>query len=373
MAGPVHLFWLVAAVAMKDQSAHPKQHTPRTKTRADQGRRTEEPTAATHALATGAHGAAWPPGQMCAAPAQLELPAGMVRWAQRGRQHMGAPPKAQAPAAGQYPAALVLRGRAPTGTSDQEEVAHYYRKMIVRPLTSAGYAVDAFIHTYLRVDGFAALAPVVLTTMPEEGSSNLQMSVASMLAFVDFCRSHRVKYDVVVLTRLDLRLKLPLLELPGYQADAINFVFRESWGVWRKVGWPSVHLAWDRSRRVGDAIHVIPGSQLVCFLLGLTHYANHPIHYAKNPREQLHYLYEAVARFTGRIAFLVNGSYDSNPAKGMLNPVYDIIPRSHHAYNSSLCRTLADFKYDAQSDSHCCANPAAGYCCPNSVLSCPNL
>ena len=33
------------------------------------------------------------------------------------------------------------------------------------------------------------------------------MSVASMLAFVDFCRSHRVKYDVVVLTRLDLRLK----------------------------------------------------------------------------------------------------------------------------------------------------------------------
>ena len=238
--------------------------------------------------------------------------------------------------------------------------------MIVRPLTSAGYDVDAFIHSYSRVDGLAALAPVVLTVMPAQNSSNLQMSVASMLAFVDFCRSQRVQYDVVVLTRLDLRLKQPLLELPGYRADAINFVFHESWGMWRKAGWPSVHSAWGgiRKRRVGDAIHVIPGSQLVCFLLGLIYYANHP-------REQLHYLYDAVTRFTDRLAFLVNGSYDSDPAKGMLNPVYDIIPRNHHAYNSSICQRLADFKYDARSDSHCCANPKAGYCCPNSVLSCP--
>lgn len=309
---------------------------------------------------------AWPPGQACAA-SRLALPVEMAEWIRRGLWH-ATPGNVSRPQLERQPlprkAALVLRGRAPP-LSDQQEVALYYKHMVLRPLHLAGFAVDTFVTSYELVDGFASLSPITLNIMHEDGSSNLAMTVASMVAFYDYCASRRVSHDFIVLTRMDLRFKQPLVELPGLRWNGINFAFRESSGEWRKRGWTSVHQAWDDDRRVSDTVHAFAGDLLTCFLLGLAFYAVHP-------DEQLHYLYGAVERFAppGRMSFMVNGSYDSDPAKGMLNPVYDIVPRYRQRYDGSLCRKLADFAYDAHSDSFCCANPPSGYCCPNSRKSC---
>ena len=63
-----------------------------------------------------------------------------------------------------------------------------------------------------------------------------------------------------------------------------------------------------------------------------------------------------------QVGWLVDGCYNSNPQGGLRNPVYDIVPRLQ-CYDTSICRTLADFKDE------CCPTPT--YCCPNSLRTCP--
>ena len=62
------------------------------------------------------------------------------------------------------------------------------------------------------------------------------------------------------------------------------------------------------------------------------------------------------------------GCYDSDPQKGLRNPVYDIIPRNLR-YNNSICRDLTEFEYEAELDQYCCQSER--YCCPTSLKRCP--
>lgn len=67
----------------------------------------------------------------------------------------------------------------------------------------------------------------------------------------------------------------------------------------------------------------------------------------------------------GRVGFVVPSCYDSDPSKGMRNPLYDLVPRHlRRGENTSLCQSTTEF--DA---SGCCASER--YCCPNSRLYCP--
>jgi hypothetical protein len=110
-------------------------------------------------------------------------------------------------------------------------------------------------------------------------------------------------------------------------------------------------------------LHTFGGELLACVLRSLEHYLLHE-------KEALHYISHSLPYFVPRtqISFLVPGCYDSNPANGMRNPVYDIVPRNRH-YNNSICRHLGEFEYENATDSFCCASER--YCCPNTQQQCP--
>ena len=134
--------------------------------------------------------------------------------------------------------------------------------------------------------------------------------------------------------------------------------------MWRQVNWPSFNFDWRRAGKVSDTLHALDGRLLRCFVHGLAHYAFWP-------SQQLHYLRRSTQHFVddARVAFMVESSIDSNPVKGMLNPVYDIVPRNAR-YDPAICRRLSDFVWDEASNSSCCPNPGQGYCCPNSLRTC---
>jgi hypothetical protein len=86
--------------------------------------------------------------------------------------------------------------------------------------------------------------------------------------------------------------------------------------------------------------------------------------------EALHYLERSVRIFfpVAQMSFLVPGCYDTDPAKGMRNPVYDIVPRSRR-YNNSICRSIDDFQLEQQHQQYCCVSER--HCCPTTLRRCP--
>ena len=64
------------------------------------------------------------------------------------------------------------------------------------------------------------------------------------------------------------------------------------------------------------------------------------------------------------------GGFDSFPCSSscMLNPAYDILPRSDWVVEAGICQRPSEFTYDPASESLCC--PAPDYCCPNSATDC---
>ena len=269
-------------------------------------------------------------------------------------------------------AALLLRGRLP-GTAYAHGVMRGYTNSIVCPLRNVGFLVDVFVTTYEPLSDALrdVLQPTVVSILPYRNSSNLLSTLASLYALLRFVREERQgrSYTFVVLTRMDLRLKQPINELPGLSSPSsggfrgFKFIFKEGEANWRGLNRSSPCRLFQMRRRVSDTFHTFGGELLPCVLRSLEHYLLHE-------KEALHYISHSLPYFVPRtqISFLVPGCYDSNPANGMRNPVYDIVPRNRH-YNNSICRHLGEFEYENATDSFCCASER--YCCPNTQQQCP--
>lgn len=278
---------------------------------------------------------------------------GLRSWAAESHQH----------------AALLLRGRALDATKSLEIVRGYV-DTIICPLRKSGFGVDVFVTTYaaLPVAVRSVLQPTAISLLPYRNSTNLLSTVASLYGLHRHVWQRREgrHYDFVVLTRLDLRLKQPINQLPLFAAPhgytGFHFVFKEGESGWRGLNRTSPCRFFEVRKRVSDTLHAFEGSLLPCVLRGLEHYLMHE-------KEALHYLTWSLPNFVGwrHIKFLVPGCYDSNPTNGMLNPIYDIVPRNRK-YDNSICRNLGEFKYENESDSFCCESER--YCCPNSRRHC---
>ena len=271
-------------------------------------------------------------------------------------------------------AALVIRGRGPVSGSKTEEdellVATNYLSTVVCPLRRSGHRVQSFVATYgLSEATRSALRPTTLALLRTKGSSQVGTVTAAFLRFYDYARAEAARgarpFEVVVLLRADLLLKQSLLALPGVLpfTQRVTFAFKEVAAVWRQLNWSSVHHKWLRERRTSDMLHAIDGALLPCFAHALANYLF-------RPKESLHYLLTSLLHFVGstRVGFMVDSSFDSDPLKGMRNPIYDIVPRLRK-YDTSVCSTLADFAWDEASASYCCEDAASHYCCPNSRVT----
>jgi hypothetical protein len=217
------------------------------------------------------------------------------------------------------------------------------------------------------------LQPTRVTVMPYANSSNLLSTLCSLLGFAQYTKGvHGRRYTFVVLTRHDLQMKQAITALPGLQAtdgyDLFHFAYLEGRSDWRARGQRNPCADAFSHGRVSDVLHTFGGDMLPCVLRAFEHYLLYE-------KEQLHYLHASVRRFAaGEIRFLVPGCYDSNPAHGQRNPLYDIAPRNG-TYNNSVCTSLEDFAYETldtlrgQLPQYCCQSET--YCCPTSATQCP--
>ena len=267
-------------------------------------------------------------------------------------------------------AAIVIKGRGPGSEADELLVATNYLSTVVCPLRRSGHRVQSFVATYALSEAARnMLRPTTLALLRTEGSSHVATVTAAFLRFYDYARAEAARgarpFEVVILIRADLLLKQPLLALPGVLpfTQRVTFAFKEGSAVWRQRNWSSVHHVWRRERRTSDTLHAIDGALLPCFAHALANYNF-------RPKEALHYLMTSLLHFVGdaRVGFMVDSSFDSDPLKGMRNPIYDIVPRLRQ-YDTSVCSTLADFAWDEVSASYCCEDAASHYCCPNSRVS----
>ena len=272
-------------------------------------------------------------------------------------------------------AALLLRGRMSAKADMVGRVMRGYQHDLVCSLRRAHFRVDSFLFTYepLPAEAIKALRPSLTSRLPMQNSSNLMSTLGALIIFVRYSARRDTAYDFVVLTRMDLLIKQPLMELSSLSTESslrrFHFVFKAARSNWREWISPSVCRQWDSTRRVADTIHAFAGAWLPCVMRAMEHYMLHE-------REQLHYLYTSIIRFipANDVGFLVPGCYDSDPAKGQRNPVYDIAPRNEK-YNGSICRNLREFTYEQPPESgtsdgqYCCQSER--YCCPSILKRCP--
>jgi hypothetical protein len=148
-------------------------------------------------------------------------------------------------------AAIILRGMLPPSAFHASTIRGYL-ETIICPLRGRGLAVDTFLTIYQQPPPSlqSLLMPTLrlVTVVPLRNSSHLRTTIASLLGFDRYVRQAYSRssspYELIVLTRLDLRFKQPLTTLPGllpwrYGRDATYrgrffFVFREGSAGWRQ-------------------------------------------------------------------------------------------------------------------------------------------
>ena len=159
-----------------------------------------------------------------------------------------------------------------------------YMNTIVCPLRREGYRVDSFVTTYSPISNASLrmLQPTQVTIVPRSNSSNLMSTLASIIGLTWFCTGGNMSYDLVVLTRMDLQLKQPLVQLSAWSTNQgtqkLTFVFKEGRSNWREWGLNSScdHARWGHtSKRVGDVLHTFDGAVLPCVMRALEHYLFH--------------------------------------------------------------------------------------------------
>lgn len=321
--------------------------------------------------------------------------------------------------------ALLLRGRLPPGAHHLEATFRGYGEKIVCPLAapSRTFAVEAHAMIYDAdapriTPALLGLlqAPVLVHALPLANSSQLLNVIATLILYErtttttytapSFQAVPRRPPTWILMIRMDLHLKQPLAELPGWAhlllvdggmrsgkgggrishadlvpvahtanalehrprhrredagpAPQLFFLFKEASQVWRQSRHRSVCHNWARSRSVSDILHAFTPDMLHCLLAGLRSYIR------TERSSNLHHLHDAMRPYVSNastdIGFLLPGCYCSNSQGGLRNPVYDIVPR-HLCYDTSICASPTDFGPDG-----CC--PTAQYCCPHSRRTC---
>ena len=276
--------------------------------------------------------------------------------------------------------ALLLRGRLPPAFH-LSDVLKNYRDNIVCPFASLGHAVEAHLTVYdadepRLTDEILNLlaAPSLVHSVPLANSSQVLNFVAAVYLFHRHTARVTTTYSWLLLTRLDLRLKQHIVQLPGLSNALANtaaphkflFLFQEASDQWRKNRVKGVCFYWVHGHAVSDIMHALRVELLDCLRSALMHYL------LRTPllrNTNLHHLYDSLRQFvpTSSIGFMQPGCYNSNPQGGLRNPVYDIAPR-HLCYDTSICSSPNDFTIGAPNDGPCCATPQ--YCCPHSKRTC---
>lgn len=219
------------------------------------------------------------------------------------------------------PAALVLRGysyckqEGRHGTDWRKCVASH-RTHLLAPLRHRYGSCDVILVTYDTIRGECPDDDLTSALVRDYGADVLVVSQqgptqvnTATLALDTAIRAHDIRrYDLVVLSRFDLKyLKCPL-DHGTFAPGKINFLWRE----WNQQ-------AWDDHKRVPDAVQMIPGDLLGAFREGVV---------AAPSNRCLHLVWYPTARALGgedRLHVMDPEGFTDSNTDVMDNPVYRII------------------------------------------------
>lgn len=213
--------------------------------------------------------------------------------------------------------AVVLRGYAYRNRTDWRPCVASLKQHVVLPLRQRYGTCDVLLATYDLGDTERDRARLTTALLRDydpdlyvfvrEGKTQRDMAVLALDVAI---RANAVRnYDLVAVTRFDLRFKSCPLAYGTFKPGAVNFLWRE---------WHA--RAWADHRRVPDAVHLMPGNLLGAFKAGVVT--------ADGNGRCLHTVWHKIAAVTDpanlHVMNDVDEYVDSN-TDVMPNPVYEIV------------------------------------------------
>lgn len=217
--------------------------------------------------------------------------------------------------------ALLLRGYSYHLRTDWRRCVASQWEHLIRPLRQRYGSLDVILVTYVIADNERdkrELTKQLLTdyehdlyvSVPSDGRTQRDMAT---LALDTVIRANAVRhYELVVMTRFDLKFKMCPLDYGVFVPDKVNFLWKE----WNE-------RAWADHKRVPDTVHMIPGPLLEAFRTGVIT--------SDGNGKCLHTIWHKIAKVTptGHDAIHVmntdQSQYVDSNSDVMPNPVYEIV------------------------------------------------
>jgi hypothetical protein len=175
------------------------------------------------------------------------------------------------------------------GCSDFFHGAEHYREQVVSPLLAAGTSVKTYFHTYVDTDCPQRDERLVRELDParyEFQQKRLPRIVDSLIRVLELVLQDEQEIDAVVMTRFDLRYRVPITSL-NVDWNATNLAFHD------------VSPMWKARQSVSDLLFILPVKHVRPLIQSLNVSAGRPGLKSGGPG---HDMYNAFVRIVGSTA-----------------------------------------------------------------------
>lgn len=165
---------------------------------------------------------------------------------------------------------------------------------------------DVYLSTYdtpLLEEVKGSYSPVAVHVGPHGGTQK-----GTLVSGLDLVARSGIGYERIAVCRLDIELKRCPMDLPGYAADKVNFLWKEE-----------TPERWARTHEVADAVFLLPGTLLTQFRNGMGE--------VDDARDGwLHKCYDPVVKYAGadNVTIMDPSCVNSNTSMKE-NYLYDIV------------------------------------------------
>ena len=216
------------------------------------------------------------------------------------------------------PAAIVFRGHAHRGRNEPDGgnahgidwrlCVESQKKFLIDPAYRYHDVVDVYLTFYDRPNRSEIINSYYTSSggppvwqLADSGASQGQTFRKALAPVEDPDR-----YDLVLVTRFDLEFLCTPWELPNFEPDKVNFLWREY-----------CEETWRNHNRVPDAVHMLPGKLLPGFLRGC---------HASLSEGCMHLIYRPVCEAIGpQNVNVMSDEYVNSSSDVQSNPVYRMV------------------------------------------------